>query len=86
MLAKETGMIELSEQQLKALTQRQEFPPRVVNPRTKEVFVLIHEEMFERVRNLLEQEDELGAVEEMLPLAAEALDAEDRDMSAKESA
>jgi hypothetical protein len=40
--------------------------------------------MFERVRALLEEEDELAAVEEMAPLAGEVLDAD--DSSSRESA
>jgi hypothetical protein len=68
-------MIELTEQQQRDLA-ASGWPPRLVNPRTQETFVLLHQEMFERVRALLEAEDELAAVEEMYPLATEVLDAE----------
>jgi hypothetical protein len=76
MAAKEQAMIELTEQQQREI-QKAGWPPQVANPRTGETFVLIHQEMFERVRALLEQEDEIAAVEEMYPLATEALGADD---------
>jgi hypothetical protein len=78
--------IELTTQQLQALEERQEFPPRVINPRTKETFVLIHVEMYERVRAVLEEEDEIAFVNETYPLAIEVLDAEDAEDSSKEDA
>jgi hypothetical protein len=71
-------MIELTEQQMKELA-RAGWPPRVVNPATQETFVLIHDEMYERVRALLEAEDELDAIREMQPLVNEALDQGERD-------
>jgi hypothetical protein len=58
--------------------------PRVADPQTGEPFVLIHAEMFERVRALLEKEDEIAAVEEMYPLVNEALDAD--ESASRESA
>ena len=44
-------MIELTEQQRQALGQ--ESPPRVINPQTKERFVLIREDVYESVRRIL---------------------------------
>jgi hypothetical protein len=41
--------------------------------------VLLHAELYERVRALLEAEDELDAVREMQPLVNEALDRGERD-------
>jgi hypothetical protein len=79
-------MIELTEHQQQALAQRHEFPPRVVNPRTQEIYVLVHAEMYERVRALLAEEDEIASVEEMYPSVAEALDAEEGSFPTKESA
>jgi hypothetical protein len=70
-------MIELTEQQRREL-RAAGWPQRVVNPDTQEQFVLLHAEMYERVRALLEQEDEIGAVEEMYPLVSEALDAKEK--------
>jgi hypothetical protein len=69
-------MIELTEQQQRALA-ASGWPPEVTNPRTGERFVLIHKEMFERVRAILEEEEEIAEVEEMLPLTAAVLDADD---------
>lgn len=59
-------MIELTEQQQRAIREGG-WPPQVTNPRTGETFVLIHREMFERVRAILEEEDEIPAVKEMYP-------------------
>jgi hypothetical protein len=76
-------MIELTEHQQRQLREGG-WPPRVLNPDTQETFVLLPGEMFERVRARLEEEDEIAAVEEMSPLAGEALDA--GDSSSRESA
>jgi hypothetical protein len=67
-------MIELTAEQQRLL-KASPWPARVVNPATKRAFVLIPEEMFERVRAFLAEEDEIAAVEEMYPLVHEALDA-----------
>ena len=78
--------IELTAQQQQALEEGQEYPARVVNPRTNETFVLIHAEMYERVRALLEEEDEIPSVREMYPLVSEVLDTEEEENSSRESA
>lgn len=44
-------MIELTEQQQRALVE--ESPPRVVNPRTQERFVLIPEAAYEKMRKIM---------------------------------
>lgn len=44
-------MIELTEQQQQALAA--ESPPRVLNPRTQERFVLIREEVYETLRKVV---------------------------------
>ena len=46
--AGETAMIELTEQQMLALENPEATPPRVVNPRTKETFVLLRIDEYER--------------------------------------
>ena len=69
-------MIELTEQQLRDLAQAG-WPPEVVHPNTGEHFVLIPKDLFERVRAILEEEDEIADVEEMYPLTAEVLDADE---------
>jgi hypothetical protein len=76
-------MIELTERQQRELREG-EWPPRVLNPATRETLVLLPAEMFERVRAILEAEDETAAVEEMSPLAGEVLDA--GETSSRESA
>jgi hypothetical protein len=78
----ETVMIELTEQQQRELAEAG-WPPRVLNPRTQETFVLLRAEMFERVRAILEEEDEIATVEEMYPLVSEALNAGEQDAAAK---
>ena len=79
--------IELTaKQQRQALEEGQEFPPQVINPRTKETYVLLHTELYERVRGLLEEEDEIASVRETYPLVSKILDAEEEDNSSKESA
>jgi hypothetical protein len=78
--------IELTAQQLQALEERQQYPARVVNPRTNETFVLIHAEMYERVRSFLEEEDEIPSVREMYPLVSQVLEAEEEENSSREGA
>ena len=75
-------MIELTEQQQREIAAAG-WPPRVYNPVTRETFVLIHPELFERVRAILEAEDEIPAVEDMGALTGEVLD---EDTSSRESA
>src|SRR5271165_3242821 len=60
------------------------WPPEFTDPATGAKFVLIPKEMFDRVLAVLEQEDEIADVEEMYPLVAEILDAE--DSASRESA
>ena len=43
-------MIELTEQQVQALENPGATPPRVVNPRTQETFVLLRVEEYERLK------------------------------------
>ena len=43
-------MIELTEQQVKALESQQATPPRIVDPRTKETFVLLRADEYERLK------------------------------------
>ena len=45
-------MIELPEQQLQALERHEVVPPRMLNPRTKETFVLLRDQEFERLTHL----------------------------------
>jgi hypothetical protein len=86
MRRKEGVMIELTDKQQRELAAAG-WPPRVHNPSTRETFVLLHTEMYERVRAILEAEDELDAVREMQPLVNEAIDQGERaDAESRESA
>ena len=66
--------LELNAEQRKSLADRHDFPPRILNPETNETYVLIHAELYERVRPILEAEDDIAAVRETYPLVARVLD------------
>lgn len=72
--------IELTAQQQQALAEHPEFPPRVVNPRTNETFVLIPAEMFERLQNLLE-DDTVYTTAEMVDRVMAEDDANDPQLA-----
>ena len=76
--------IELTEDQQCALDVSPEFPPRIIHPRTGESYVLLHAEMYERVRAILEQEDDIAAVRETYPLVNALLDAAEAEGSSRE--
>ncbi len=46
-------MIELTEQQVQALESPEAAPPRVVNPHTKEMFVLLRVDEYERLKQIV---------------------------------
>jgi len=64
-------MIELTEQQMQALESAEATPPRIVNPRTKETFVLLRVEEYER-RKEDAYDDSPWTREEIQTLAWEA--------------
>ena len=66
-------MIELTEQQAQALEHAEAEPPRVVNPRTKETFVLLRADEYERLKED-EYDDSLWTREELQALAWEVAD------------
>jgi hypothetical protein len=68
---KEAVMIELTEQQVNALDESETTPPRVVNPRTKETFVLLRVDEYERLKGA-EYDDSPWTREELQALAREA--------------
>jgi len=68
---KEAIMIELTEQQMQALESAEATPPRIVNPRTKETFVLLRVEEYER-RKEDAYDDSPWTREEIQTLAWEA--------------
>ncbi|HEX5103656.1 MAG TPA: hypothetical protein VFV87_07600 [Pirellulaceae bacterium] len=71
-------MIELTEQQAQAVEHPDDFPPRVVNPRTKETFVLLRAAEYERLKEQ-EYDDSPWTREELQALAWERVKHEDRD-------
>lgn len=64
-------MIEFTEQQLQALAEPQATPPRIVNPRTKETFVLLRVDEYQRLKED-EYDDSPWTSEERHTLAWEA--------------
>jgi PHD/YefM family antitoxin component YafN of YafNO toxin-antitoxin module len=71
-------MIELTEQQVQALEHADASPPRVVNPRTKETFVLLRVDEYERLKDE-EYDDSPWTREELEALAWERVKREDWD-------
>src|SRR5262249_42078785 len=66
--ATEAAMIELTEQQVQALENPETTSPRLVNPRTKEVFVLLRVDDFQRLKED-EYDDSPWTREELQALA-----------------
>ena len=65
-------MIELTEQQMLALEHSEDTSPRLVNPRTKETFVLLRETEYERLKEEDSYDDSPWTREELHMLAWEA--------------
>jgi hypothetical protein len=63
-------MIELTEQQIEALESPEGTPPRVVNPRTKETYILLRVDEYKRL-NEEEYDDSPWTREELQALAWE---------------
>jgi len=63
-------MIELTDQQVQALENLEVAPPRLVNPRTKETFVLLRVDEYERLRE--DYDDSPWTREELEALAWDA--------------
>jgi len=66
-------MIELTEQQMRALENPEATPPRVVNPRTNETFVLLPVDEYKRLKEA-EYDDSSWTREETQALAWEIID------------
>ena len=64
-------MIELTEQQMQALEVPEAAPPRVMNPRTKQTFVLLLVDEYERLKED-QYDDSPWTSEERMTLAWEA--------------
>lgn len=71
-------MIEMTEQQMRAIETPDVTPPRIVNPRTKEMFVLLRVDEYERLKEG-EYDDSPWTREELEALAWERVKHEDCD-------
>lgn len=71
-------MIELTEQQVQALEKPEGAPPRVVHPRSKEMFVLLRVDEYERLKEE-QYDDSPWTREELQALAWERVKHEDWD-------
>jgi hypothetical protein len=68
---REAAMMELTEQQVQALANPEATPPRLVNPRTQETFVLLRVDEYERLKAEA-YDDSRWTREELQALAWEA--------------
>jgi prevent-host-death family protein len=75
---KEVAVIELTDQQVEVLERAEATPPRVVNPRTRETFVLLRVDEYERLKED-EYDDSPWTREELQALAWERIKHEDWD-------
>jgi len=64
-------MIELTLEQRKAVATNAETPPRVIDPSTQTKYVLVREELYDRVRQVFEADEDGQFVREMTPHAME---------------
>ena len=71
--------IELTEQQRQAVAQAIEAPPVVVDPISQATYVLLRTDVYERLRILMEQDEELSVVREMYPHIWEVMKADWED-------
>jgi hypothetical protein len=59
-LAKEIAMIELTEEQVQALEAQTQGPLQLLNPRTREVFVLIRQNVYELTSRIVSSPNRRG--------------------------
>lgn len=71
--------IQLTEQQQQALASEPGEPPRVVNPRTNETFVLVRAEVYERLKALLAEAEDEQLVHDVYPHVMEVFGREGWD-------
>lgn len=69
---KKSGMIELTTQQMQALENSRAVPPQIVNPRTRETFVLLRVDEYQRLKEGDEYDDSPWTKQELQALAWEA--------------
>jgi hypothetical protein len=74
-------MIELTEEQQRALAEQTESPPRVLDPGTSTAYVLVRADLYAKWQALLDEDD----VRLMEPLLAELAPEDWEDPSAYES-
>ena len=72
------AMIEMTEQQMQALETPDVTPPRIVNPRTNETFVLLRVDEYERLKED-QYDDSPWTRQELEALAWERVKHDDRD-------
>ncbi len=60
-------MIELTLEQRQAVARPAEAPPRALDPDTRTTYVLIREEVYDRVKSLFAEEDDSQFLREMRP-------------------
>ena len=72
-------MIELTLKQRQAVVQQGETPPRAVDPDTHITYVLIREEVYARVRALLDEEEGNQCLRDMYPHVMEVFGREGWD-------
>ena len=58
-------MIELTEEQRQAVATSEENPPRVVDPNTKTKYVLVREDVYDRVKRVFESDEDNQYVRDM---------------------
>jgi hypothetical protein len=85
MVGKEAAMIELTEQQVRAVVASGETPPVVVDPTTKTAYVLLRKDIYEQLTSE-PYDDSPWTDEEMDLLAAEVDRMLDDDMAVEDPA
>ena len=60
-------MIELTLEQRQAVAREEETPPRVVDPVSQARYVLVREEVFDRVRRLFDADDDSQFARDLTP-------------------
>jgi len=64
-------MIELTLEQRQAVAQEKSSLPRVFDPESKTTYVLVREEMYERLKSLLAADEEADFPDDLYPMAME---------------
>jgi len=60
-------MIELTADQERALAQQGETPPRAIGPDTRTTYVLVKEEVYNRVKSLFAEDEDNQSLRDMYP-------------------